>query len=49
VKNGDTVAIVVRISGTKMEEYAGQTIRSAFKIGGSYMQQLMAIPEVTTD
>ena len=46
VKDGDAIAIVVRISDTKVEEYAGQTIRSAFKIGGSYMQQLMAIPNL---
>jgi hypothetical protein len=48
VKDGDAIAVVVRISGPQIEQYAGQTIKSAFKIGGSYVEQLMAIPELTT-
>ena len=46
VKEGDAIAMVVRVSGTKMVEYTGQQIKSAFNIGSSYIEQTVDIPEV---
>jgi hypothetical protein len=43
VQDGDTLAFVVRVPDSKMQEYAGQDIKSAFLIGGSVVEQVMHI------
>ena len=46
VKEGDAIAVVVRVAGTKIVEYAEQQIKSAFKIGSSYIEQTLNIPAI---
>ena len=46
VKRGDKIAVVIRVSAEKMVEYAGKQIKSAFKIGGSRIEQVIHVPEI---
>jgi len=46
VKEGDAIAVLVRVDGDKMVEYAGRQIKSAFKIGSSYIEQIVDIPAI---
>jgi hypothetical protein len=46
LENGDAISFVVRVPQAQMVEFAGQSIKSAFKIGGSHIEQVMPIPPV---